>query len=266
MNTEKVLYCLTELFFLRYFNITGRRESSDCSSDAKQESPADEAHLETEEDEGDTTALSTSQPGGLLTSLKDNMEEQLSDRQLARNCTSDDQQDMEEEDKENELRTCGESPIAKEKMFEYPNGKRERESSSQESNPSQTLRCSPRKLEKQGVLTSHSANIRDTRNSNDEKSGEQGLGKLFGYRRSMKTRKRDDQTSESLRQKTKSEDGFATQPIEVIDIDSGYLSDTEMSTDGDTPTPTQSGVLRLTPPSYGGNAPRMQGSAAGTKV
>ena len=216
--------------------------------------------METEEDEGDTTASSTSQPGGLLTSLKDNIEEQLSDRQLARNCTSDDQQDMEEEDKENELRTCGESPIAKEK------GMRERESTSQESNPSQTLRCSPRKLEMQGVLTSHSANIRDTRNTNDEKSGEQGLGKLFGYKRSMKTRKRDDQTSESLRQKTKSEDGFAAQPIEVIDIDSGYLSDTEMSTDGDTPTPTQSGVLRLTPPSYGGNAPRMQGSAAGTKV
>lgn len=56
------------------------------------------------------------------------------------------------------------------------------------------------------------------------------------------------------------------QPIEVIDVDSGYLSDNEMSTDGDTPTPTQSEVLRLTPPSIGGNVPLMRGSAAGTKT
>ena len=177
---------------------------------------------------------------------------------------------MEEEDKENELRTCGESnesPIAKEKMLEYSKGKREEEFLSQESNSFQKLKCSPtRLLQKQSVLTSHTSNILDTPNANAEKSCEQGLSKLFGYRRSMKTRKCDDQTSESLRQKTETEHGVAVQSIEVIDIDSGYLSDTEMSTDGDTLTPTQSGALRLTPPSFGANVPRMQGSAAGTKV
>ena len=177
---------------------------------------------------------------------------------------------MEEEDKENELRTCGESnesPIGKKKMLEYSKGKREEEFLSQESSSSQTIKCSPaRQLQKQNVLTSHLSNILDTPNANAEKSCDQGLSKLFGYRRSMKTRKRDDQASESLRQKTETEHGIAAQSIEVIDIDSGYLSDTEMSTDGDTPTPTQSGVLRLTPPSFGANVPRMQGSAAGTKV
>ncbi|XP_020608082.1 exonuclease 1-like isoform X2 [Orbicella faveolata] len=251
----------------RYFNITGRRESSDSSSDAKQESPADETRLETEEDEGDTTTSSTSQPGGLLTILKDNMEEQLCDSELATNCSDD--QDMEENDKENELRTCGESnesPIAKKKMFEYSKHKREEQSMSQESNTSQTLKCSPRQLQKQSVLTSHSPNIRDEQNANAEKSDESDLDKRFGYRGSMKTRKRDNQTSESLRQNTKAEDGIPVQSIEVIDVDSGYLSDTEMSTDGETPTPTQSGVFRLTPPSFGGNVPRMQGSAAGTKT
>lgn len=220
--------------------------------------------METEDDEGDTTTSSTSQPGGLLSVLKDNMEEHLSDSELTRNCS-----DVEEDDKENELRTSGElneSPMATGKMFEYSKRKREEESLSQESNSSQKLKCSPRQLHKQSVLTSHSSNIRDTRNANAEKSSEPSLGKLFGYRRPIKTRQGDDQTSESLQQTTKAEDGIAVQPIEVIDIDSGYLSDTEMSTDGDTPTPTQSGVARLTPPSPGGNVPRMQGNAAGTKV
>ena len=221
--------------------------------------------METENDEGDTTTSSSSQPGGLLTTLKD-VEEQLYDSEFVENC-SDNEQNMEEEDKENELRTCGESnesPIAKEKMLEYSKGKREEE---EESNSFQKLKCSPtRQLQKQSVLTSHSSNILDTPNANAEKSCEQGLSKLFGYRRSMKTRKRDDQTSESLRQKTETEHGIAVQSIEVIDIDSGYLSDTEMSTDGDTPTPTQSGALRVNPPSFGANVPRMQGSAAGTKV
>ena len=224
--------------------------------------------METEND-GDTTTSSSSQPGGLLTTLKD-VEEQLYDSEFVENC-SDNEQNMEEEDKENELSTCGESnesPIAKEKMLEYSKGKREEEFLSQESNSFQKLKCSPtmRQLQKQSVLTSHTSNILDTPNANAEKSCEQGLSKLFGYRRSMKTRKRDDQTSESLRQKTETEHGVAVQSIEVIDIDSGYLSDTEMSTDGDTLTPTQSGALRLTPPSFGTNVPRMQGSAAGTKV
>lgn len=191
------------------------------------------------------------------------MEEHLSDSDRARNC-SDDEENMEEDDKENELRTCGESNESS--MFEYSKGKREEESMSHQSSPSQKLKCSPRKLQKQNVLTSHSSNIRDTPNANAEKSDESSLGKRFGYKRSMKTNNRENQTSESLRQKTKAEDGIAVPPIEVIDLDSGYLSDNEMSTDGDTPTPTQSGVLRLTPPSIGGNVPHMRGSAAGTKV
>lgn len=170
---------------------------------------------------------------------------------------------MEEDNKENELRTCGES---NESPMLYSKGKREDESMSQQSSSSQKLKCSPRKLQTQSVLTSHSSNIRDTPNANAEKSVKSSLGKRFGYRRSMKTKNREDQTSESLSQKTKAEDGIVVQPIEVIDVDSGYLSDNEMSTDGDTPTPTQSEVLRLTPPSIGGNVPLMRGSAAGTKV
>ena len=193
------------------------------------------------------------------------MEEQLSDSDLGRNC-SDDEENMGEDDKENEVSTCGES--SESPMSEYSKGKREEESMSQQSSPSQKLKRSPRKLQKESVLTSHSSNIPDKPNANAEKSDESSLGERFGYRRSMKTKNREDQTSEALGQKTKAEDGTCTvvQPIEVIDVDSGYLSDNEMSTDGDTPTPTQSGVLRLTPPSIAGNDPRMRGSAAGTKV
>lgn len=218
--------------------------------------------MESEEDEDTTT--STSEPGHLLTVLKDNMEQHLSDSELDGNSIDD--EDV-EQNKENELmRTwedSDESPIAKVNKFEHSKRKREEEAISHESGvSSQQLACSPKKLQKQNVLTSQSLNVSDT----TAKSGDPSLLERFGYSRSLKTTKLDDHKSESLREKAKATDPIAVRPIEVIDIDSGYLSDEEMSTDGDTPTPTQSGVARLTPLSSGGNFPRMQGSAAGTKV
>ncbi|KAJ7389055.1 Rad2 nuclease [Desmophyllum pertusum] len=252
----------TKVEISRYFNFTARPESSECSSDAKEENLADDTPLESEEDEDTTT--STSEPGHLLTVLKDNMEQHLSDSELDGNSIDD--EDV-EQNKENELmRTwedSDESPIAKVNKFEHSKRKREEEAISHESGvSSQQLACSPKKLQKQNVLTSQSLNVSDT----TAKSGDPSLLERFGYSRSLKTTKLDDHKSESLREKAKATDPIAVRPIEVIDIDSGYLSDEEMSTDGDTPTPTQSGVARLTPLSSGGNFPRMQGSAAGTKT
>ena len=220
--------------------------------------------MESEDDEGDTTTTSTSQPGGILSALKDNVEEDLSDSELAGNCSGID--DVEEENKENKLRTCEESserPIANVKKLEHSKRKWEEEISSQESDSSQKLACSPKKIQSQSVLTTHSSNISDTRNP---ESGKPNLGERFGYKRSLQTRKLDEDTSVSSSENTNAKECIAVRPIEVIDIDSGYLSDTEMSTDGDTPTPTQSVAARLTPPSSAGILPRMQGSAAGTKV
>ena len=250
---------------MRYFNITGRPDSSECSSDAKDQSFTQDTHLETGDDEQDTITASTSQPGGLLSVLKDKMEEDLSDSEPVGNCS--DTEDP-EENKENEQRTSeesSESPIAHVKKLEHSKRKRQEDILSQETGSLQKLTCPPEKLQKQSVLTSHSSNISHTRNANNEKSGQPSLGELFGYRRPVKTRKLGSHASESLRENADVKESMV-QPVEVIDIDSGYLSDTEMSTDGDTPTPAQSGAARLSPPSSGGNLPHMQGSAAGTKV
>ncbi|KAL9953298.1 hypothetical protein ACROYT_G040694 [Oculina patagonica] len=250
----------------RYFNISGRPDSSECSSDAKDQSLTGDVHLETEDDEEDSTTTSTSQPGVLLSALRDNMEHDLSESELPEDCS--DIRDV-EENKENELRTCresSESPIANVKKFELSKRKREEEISSQGSDSSQKLACSTEKLQGQSVLTSHSSNISDTLNANSEKSVEPSLGDLFGYKRSLKTRKLDDHTSEPLKENSNAKECTDVRPIEVIDIDSGYLSDTEMSTDGDTPTPTQSCAARLTPPSLAGSLPQKQGSAVGTKT
>lgn len=197
--------------------------------------------------------------------LKDKMEEDLSDSEPVGNCSDTEDQ---EENKENEQRTSeesSESPIAHINKLEHSKRKREEDILSQETGSLEKLTCTLDKLQKQSVLTSHSSNIIDTRNANNEESGEPSLGELFGYRRPVKTRKLDSHASESLRENVGAKESIV-QPVEVADIDSGYLSDTEMSTDGDTPTPAQSGAARLVPPSSGGNLPHMQGSAAGTKV
>lgn len=218
------------------------------------------------EDDEDTSAASTVEPGAILSLLKDNKEHELSEGELE-NCSEDDEDIG--QNKENELQACGKlnaSQLSSQEKLENSKLSQE-ETANYESDSLQRRTSSPEKLQKQGVLTSHSLNVSHSRTAtNTSQSVETGLGELFGYKRSAKTRKLDDIRSVLTQEKANSKASIPVQPIEVIDIDSGYLSDTEMSTDGDTPTPAPSAVARLTPFSSGGNLPLRQGSAVGTKV
>lgn len=211
------------------------------------------------ENDNDVSTTSISQPGGLLSVLKQNMDEHLSEREVGN--SFDNNEDV-EQNKENKLR-MSDSPTSTLYKLEHCNSKTKEETTCHERDSSQKLAHSPKKLQTQGVLTNHSLNISDAQNG---ESVETSLGERFGYNRSQKTAKRDDNTSEQLREKTITKDCSASRAVEVIYIDSGYMSDTEMSTDGDTPTPTQSVVARLSPPSSGGNLSLIQGSAVGSKV
>jgi len=252
----------------RYFDLAGSPESSKRSSDANEESGADDlVQMEAEDDEG-TSSASATEPGAVLSLLKDKGVDDLSESERG-NCT-DDNEDV-EQNKENELQTCeksNSSQPASGKKFE--NSKRnEEETVNYEGDSSYRISGSPKKLQKQGILTSCSLNVSDTRTStNTAHSGQTSLREIFGYKRSLKTRELDDQKLVPAREKPQVTVGGPVQPIEVIDIDSGYLSDTEMSTDGDTPAPTTtpSAVARLSPPSSGGNMLLRQGSAVGTKT
>ena len=255
-------------FLSRYFDLAGSPESSKRSSDANEESGADDlVQMEAEDDEG-TSSASATEPGAVLSLLKDKGVDDLSESERG-NCT-DDNEDV-EQNKENELQTCEKSnsnqPASGKKI---ENSKcNEEETVNYEGDSSYRISGSPKKLQKQGILTSCSLNVSDTRTStNTAHSGQTSLREIFGYKRSLKTRELDDQKLVPAREKPQVTVGGPVQPIEVIDIDSGYLSDTEMSTDGDTPAPTTtpSAVARLSPPSSGGNMLLRQGSAVGTKV
>ena len=230
----------------------------------------DEQLTNFESEDDDMSTASAAEPGALLSLLKDNTEEDLSYSEV-RNCTVGDG-DI-EENKENELQSCKKSfcsQFVSVQKLDKSKHKQE-ETSSQESDSLQRILASSEKLQKQGVLTSHSLNVSDPRtDASTAQIRETSLGDLFGYKRSVKIRKRDNHKSVPVREKADVDPGIPVQPIEVIDIDSGYLSDTEMSTDGDTPTPTPtptpSAAAHNTPLSSGGNLPLSQGSAVGTKV
>ena len=254
----------------RYFNLSGSTESCQPASDTNEESVVDEReHLDTADDD-DTRAACARESGAVLTFLKDNAVDDLSDGELG-NCADDDNDDT-EQNKENELQTCEElnsSQSASVKRREISKLKLEEAGANHDRNSLHRISVSPEKTQKQGVLTSHSSNVNDSSTcAIADQPRETGLGELFGYRRSLKTRKLDDNSSVPTRRKADATASVPVQPVEVIDVDSGYLSDTEMSTDGDTPTctPTPSDVVRLTPLPSGGNVPLRQGSAVGTKV
>ena len=225
--------------------------------------------METEDDD-DTRAACAREPGAVLSFVKDNAVDDLSDSELG-NCSDGD--DDTEQNKENELHsTCEElnsSQSASVKRREISKRKLEEVGANHDRNSLHRISVSPEKTQKQGVLTNHSSNVNDSRTcSIADQSRETCLGELFGYRRSLKTRNLDDHSSVPTPRKADATVDVPVQPVEVIDVDSGYLSDAEMSTDGSTPTctPTPSGVVRLTPLPSGGNVPLRQGSAVGTKV
>ena len=114
-----------------------------------------------------------------------------------------------------------------------------------------------KELQKQSVLRNQSLNTQ---------TGNKSLGELFRYKPTVKKRRLDNSKSVPSQAIANEKTDIPVPPLEIIDIDSGYLSDTEQSTDGDTPTPTSSAIAHLTPLSSGRSLPLSQGSAVGTKV
>lgn len=208
------------------------------------------------EDDDDTSVIYQVEPGAVLSLLTDKTEEQLPCSELG-NCSNSDE--GVEQNKENTLQSFEEfnaSQTVSVETLEISKRKQE------ETEDHERSSFWPEKVQKRGILTSHSFNVNDPRTCrNAAQSNETGLSELFGYKRSLKTKTLGDHSSVDSRENAVPNTGAPVMPVDVIDIESGYLSDTEMSTDGDTPTPTPSAVASLTP------LPSLRlGSAVGTKV
>ena len=148
----------------RYFNLAGSTESCQPASDTNEESVLNEReHLETEDDD-DTRAACAREPGAVLSVLKDNTVDDLSDSKLG-NCSDGD--DDTEQNKENELHsTCEElnsSQSASVKRREISKRKIEEAGANHDRNSLHRISVSPEKTQKQGVLTRHSSNVNDSR-------------------------------------------------------------------------------------------------------
>lgn len=231
---------LLNLFLKRYFNLAG-------SPERKEQNEDNEVTNSECQDEDEASAFSTGDPGAVLTLLKDITAEDCSGNEVGKG--SNDEGDI-EENKENEFHSCEVSSSS-----ERLSAKNLEES--QERDSSQRISDTSSKLQKQSVLRNHSLNTQ---------TGNKSLGELFGYKPTVKKRRLDNSKSVPSQAIAKEKTDIPVPPLEIIDIDSGYLSDTEQSTDGDTPTPTSSAIAHLTPLSSGRSLPLSQGSAVGTKV
>lgn len=242
---------------MRYFNITGNQlESLKYSANATEGSPAGGTNLDSENTD-ELSLTGESRPGGGLTALIQNVDEHLFQCEGENSVVINKM----EQNKENYSKREDDSS-SKLRKIEYYKTESKEETTLHNSDYSQT--CSPKKLLCQGVLTNQSLNI--SYDHKDE-SVETKLSERFSYKRFQRPTKLIDNTSEPLsREETVSNDSSFSRSVEVIRIDSGYMSDTEMSTDGDTPTSTQSVIRGQTTPSTSRNFSLLQGSAVGSKV
>lgn len=231
---------LLNLFLKRYFNLAG-------SPERKEQNEDNEVTNSECQDEDEASIVSAGDPGAVLTLLKENTADDSCGNEVGSG--SNDEGDI-EENKENDFHSCEVSSSSERLSAKKLEG-------SQESDSSQRVSETSSKLQKQRILRNHSLNTQ---------TGSKSLGELFGYKPTVKKRRLDDYKSVPLQEIANEKTGIPVPPVEIIDIDSGYLSDTEQSTDGDTPTPTPSAVAHLTPLSSGRSLPLSQGSAVGTKV
>ncbi|XP_068681697.1 exonuclease 1-like [Montipora foliosa] len=248
----------------RYFNLNGNPESPKSPpGESKETLQEDElGGLDAEPDNDDTDATSTSEPGAVLTVLKETTEGDLYVSEFGNHV---DCQKSDLQDKENKLLACNDvfdnsqvNSVATTEVL------RHEEMATDKMDPCIRTPISQEKIRKQGVLTSLSFNVRGSETcAMAARSGQTGLNELFGYKTSFKKRRFSDQVSDGTRGNAS---GVPVKPDDVIDVDSGYLSDTEMSTDCETPTPTPSTVVRLTATPSVGKVLFRQGSAAGTKT
>lgn len=240
MASSFVFIWLLNLFLKRYFNLTG-------SPERKEQNEDNEVTNSECQDEDEASAVSAGDPGAVLTLLKENTVHDSCGNEVGSG--SNDEGDI-EENKENEFHSCEVSSSSERLSAKKLGG-------SQESDSSQRVSETASNLQKQSVLRNHSLNTQ---------TGNKSLGELFGYKPTVKKRRLGNSKSVPSQEIASEKTGIPVPPVEIIDIDSGYLSDTEQSTDGDTPTPTTLAVAHLTPLSSGRSLPLSQGSDVGTKV
>lgn len=242
---------------MRYFNITGNQlESLKYSANATEGSPAGGTNLDSENTD-ELSLTGESRPGGSVTALIQNVDEHLfqceGENSVVINKMEQNKENYSKREDDSSSKLC---------KIEYYKTESKEETTLHNSDYSQTR--SPKKLLCQGVLTNQSLNI--SYDHKDE-SLETKLSERFSYKRFQRPTKLIDNTTEPLsREETVSNDSSFSRSVEVIRIDSGYMSDTEMSTDGDTPTSTQSVIRGQTTPSTSRNFSLLQGSAVGSKV
>lgn len=204
----------------------------------------------------DRDPSSAVESGAVLTLPREKTKERLCSSEFGNRVEFD--QNTDDKDKENEPLACDphhSSQLSVEILESQ--GHEQGEVAKEESDVFLKIPASFGKVQKQGVLTSSNTQLISA------PSGKTSLNDLFGYKPSFKSRDIVDHSSVDTRE---NEDGVPVNTIVVVNIESGYLSDTEMSTDSDTPIPTRSAVSRLTALPSTGKLHFGQGSAVGTKV
>lgn len=204
----------------------------------------------------DADPSSPFKPGAVLTLSEEKPKERLCGSEFGNRVEFDEYND--DKDKENEPLAPDPHHSSQSSVEILESQRHDQEEISKEENDV-FLKIPPsfEKVQKQGVLTSSNTQLISAL------SGKTSLNDLFGYKPSFKTREIDDNISIDSRE---NEVGAPVNTIVVVNIESGYVSDTEMSTDSDTPTSTPSALSRLAALPSTGKLHFGQGSAVGTKV
>ena len=204
----------------------------------------------------DADPSSAFKPGAVLTLSEETTRERLCGSEFGNRVEFDENTD--DRDKENEPVSCDPHHSSQPSVeILESQGHEQGEISKAKNDGFLKIPASLEKVQKQGVLTTSNTQLISPR------SGNTSLNDLFGYKPSFRTREIDDSVSVDSRE---NEVGAPVNTIVVVNIESGYLSDTEMSTDSKTPISTPSALSRLAALPSTGKLHFGQGSAVGTKV
>ena len=204
----------------------------------------------------DADPSSAFKPGAVLTLSEETTKERLCGSEFANRVEFDENTD--DKDKENEPLSCDPHRSSQPSVeILESQGHEQGEISKAKNDGFLKIPASLEKVQKQGVLTTSNTQLISPR------SGNTSLNDLFGYKPAFRTREIDDNVSVDSRE---NEVGAPVNTIVVVNIESGYLSDTEMSTDSNTPISTPSALSRPAALPSTGKLHFGQGSAVGTKV
>ncbi|XP_029187428.2 exonuclease 1-like isoform X2 [Acropora millepora] len=241
----------------RYFNLSGSPELPKMPPDeSKGMLNGGELDGVATDKTKDADPSSAFKPGAVLTLSEETTKERLCGSEFGNRVEFDENTD--DKDKENEPLSCDphHSSQSSVEILESQ-GHEQGEISKAKNDVFLKIPASLEKVQKQGVLTTSNTQLISPR------SGNTRLNDLFGYKPSFRTREIDDNVSVDSRE---NEVGAPVNTIVVVNIESGYLSDTEMSTDSNTPISTPSALSRPAALSSTGKLHFGQGSAVGTKT